>query len=111
MNRTDDIEVAGLNVLANGFDCGAGMNHDPKVAINLCSTTSSMTPQRLPMNIIEILARDWIQPCRKTISQTTTRRNRLLITGVLLLFANQQLINDLYQSTPFDLTKLEQFAD
>ncbi len=29
MNRTSDIEAAGLDVLANGVDCGAGMVRDP----------------------------------------------------------------------------------
>ena len=30
MNRTDDIKAAGLDVLADGVDCGAGMVRDPK---------------------------------------------------------------------------------
>ena len=80
MNRIDDIEAAGLDVLANGVDCGAGMVRDPEsgdlfVFNHFPNDDSTQSPVNNWRPFAFLLISNWI--------------------------------NDLYQSTPFDLTKIE----
>ena len=112
MNRADDIEAAGLNVLANGFDCGAGMVHDPKSGdlfvfnhLEYDATTLADEYHRdIGTGLDTAMPKNYFPNDDPTQSPVNNWR-----PFAFLLISNW--INDLYQSTPFDLTKLKQFAD
>ena len=109
MSCTDDMEAAGLNVLAYGVDCGAGMAHDPK------------SGDLFVFNHLEYDATTLADEYHRDIStglDTAMPKNyfpnddptQLPVNNwrpfAFLLISNW--INDLYQSTPFDLTKIKQ---
>ena len=106
MNRADDIETAGLNVLANGFDCGAGMVHDPKSGdlfvfnhLEYDATTLADEYHRdIGMGLDTAMPKNYFPNDDPTQLPVNNWRPLLF-----LLISNW--INDLYQSTPFDLTK------
>ena len=57
MNSTDDIEAAGLDVLANGVDCGAGMVRDPVSGDLFVFNHLEYDAWHWQMNITEMLPR------------------------------------------------------
>ena len=109
MNRAGDIETAGLNVLANGFDCGAGMVHDPKSGdlfvfnhLEYDATTLADEYHRdIGMGLDTAMPKNYFPNDDPTQLPVNTWR-----PFAFLLISNW--INDLYQSTPFDLTKIKQ---
>ena len=109
MNRADDIEAAGLNVLANGFDCGAGMVHDPKSGdlfvfnhLEYDATTLADEYHRdIGMGLDTAMPKNYFPNDDPTQLPVNNWR-----PFAFLLISNW--INDLYQSTPFDLTKIKQ---
>ena len=109
MNRADDIETAGLNVLANGFDCGAGMVHDPKSGdlfvfnhLEYDATTLADEYHRdIGMGLDTAMPKNYFPNDDPTQLPVNNWR-----PFAFLLISNW--INDLYQSTPFDLTKIKQ---
>jgi homoserine O-succinyltransferase len=109
MNRAGDIETAGLNVLANGFDCGAGMVHDPKSGdlfvfnhLEYDATTLADEYHRdIGMGLDTAMPKNYFPNDDPTQLPVNNWR-----PFAFLLISNW--INDLYQSTPFDLTKIKQ---
>ena len=109
MNRAGDIETAGLNVLANGFDCGAGMVHDPKSGdlfvfnhLEYDATTLADEYHRdIGMGLDTAMPKNYFP--NDDPKQLPVNNWRPF---AFLLISNW--INDLYQSTPFDLTKIKQ---
>ena len=109
MNRADDIEAAGLNVLANGFDCGAGMVHDPKSGdlfvfnhLEYDATTLADEYHRdIGTGLDTAMPKNYFPNDDPTQLPVNNWR-----PFAFLLISNW--INDLYQSTPFDLTKIKQ---
>ena len=109
MNRAGDIETAGLNVLANGFDCGAGMVHDPKSCdlfvfnhLEYDATTLADEYHRdIGMGLDTAMPKNYFPNDDPTQLPVNNWR-----PFAFLLISNW--INDLYQSTPFDLTKIKQ---
>jgi homoserine O-succinyltransferase len=109
MNRAGDIETAGLNVLANGFDCGAGMVHDPKSGdlfvfnhLEYVATTLADEYHRdIGMGLDTAMPKNYFPNDDPTQLPVNNWR-----PFAFLLISNW--INDLYQSTPFDLTKIKQ---
>ena len=111
MNRISDIEAAGLDVLANGVDCGAGMVRDPKSGdlfvfnhLEYDATTLADEYYRdVGAGLDTALPKNYFPNDDLTQSPVNNWR-----PFAFLLISNW--INDLYQSTPFDLTKVEQRA-
>ena len=111
MNRISDIEAAGLDVLANGVDCGAGMVRDPKSGdlfvfnhLEYDATTLADEYHRdVGAGLDTALPKNYFPNDDLTQSPVNNWR-----PFAFLLISNW--INDLYQSTPFDLTKVEQRA-
>jgi len=109
MNRTDDIEAAGLDVLANGVDCGAGMVRDPNSGdlfvfnhLEYDATTLADEYHRdIGAGLDTSLPQNYFPNDDPTQSPVNNWR-----PFAFLLISNW--INDLYQSTPFDLTEIEQ---
>jgi homoserine O-succinyltransferase len=109
MNFAGDIEAAGLNVLANGFDCGAGMVHDPKSGdlfvfnhLEYDATTLADEYHRdIGMGLDTAMPKNYFPNDDPTQLPVNNWR-----PFAFLLISNW--INDLYQSTPFDLTKIKQ---
>lgn len=109
MNRADDIEAAGLNVLANGFDCGAGMVHDPESGdlfvfnhLEYDATTLADEYFRDIGTGLDIAMPKHYFPNDDPLQSPVNNWRPF----AFLLISNW--INDLYQSTPFDLTKMKQ---
>ena len=107
MNRTDDIKAAGLDVLAEGLDCGAGLVRDPK------------SGDLYVFNHLEYdattLADEYHRDYREGLSTAIPRNyfpdddpERPPINNwrpfAFLLISNW--INDLYQRTPYELFKI-----
>ena len=108
MNRTDDIEAAGLDVLADGVDCGAGMVRDPKsgdlfVFNHLeydASTLADEYHRDVAAGLATVMPENYFpddDPGQAPINNWRP--------FAFLLISNW--INDLYQTTPFDLTKID----
>ena len=107
MNRSDDLEAAGLNVLAEGGECGAGMVRDPETGdlfvfnhLEYDATTIGDEFHRdLAAGLNTSLPKNYFpndDPAMPPINNW-----RLF---AFLLMANW--INDLYQATPFDLSSI-----
>ena len=111
MNCTDDIEAAGLDVLASGVDCGAGMVHDPKSGdlfvfnhLEYDATTLADEYHRvIDVGLKTAMPQNYFPNNDPTQSPVNNWR-----PFAFLLISNW--INDLYQSTPFDLNEIEQRA-
>ena len=108
MNRTDDIKAAGLDVLADGVDCGAGMVRDPKSGdlfvfnhLEYDATTLADEYQRdVAGGVATVMPENYFpddDPMQAPINNWRP--------FAFLLISNW--INDLYQTTPFDLTKID----
>ena len=108
MNRTDDIKAAGLDVLADGVDCGAGMVRDPKSGdlfvfnhLEYDATTLADEYQRdVAGGLATVMPENYFpddDPAQAPINNWRP--------FAFLLISNW--INDLYQTTPFDLTKID----
>ena len=107
MTRTDDIKVAGLDVLADGVDCGAGMVRDPKSGdlfvfnhLEYDATTLADEYHRdVAAGLATVMPENYFpddDPGQVPINNWRP--------FAFLLISNW--INDLYQTTPFDLTKI-----
>ena len=107
MNRSEDLMAAGLNVLAEGGECGAGMVRDPE------------TGDLFVFNHLEYDAttigdeyhRDLTAGLNTALPQNYFPNNDPALPPInnwrpfaFLLMANW--INDLYQATPFDLRSI-----
>ena len=108
MNRTYDIEAAGLDVLADGVDCGAGMVRDPKSGdlfvfnhLEYDATTLADEYHRdVAAGLATVMPENYFpddDPGQAPINNWRP--------FAFLLISNW--INDLYQTTPFDLTKID----
>ena len=108
MNRTYDIEAAGLDVLADGVDCGAGMVRDPKSGdlfvfnhLEYDATTLADEYHRdVAGGLATVMPENYFpddDPGQAPINNWRP--------FAFLLISNW--INDLYQTTPFDLTKID----
>lgn len=108
MNRTDDIKTAGLDVLADGVDCGAGMVRDPKSGdlfvfnhLEYDATTLADEYHRdVAAGLATVMPENYFpddDPGQAPINNWRP--------FAFLLISNW--INDLYQTTPFDLTKID----
>ena len=108
MNRTDDIKAAGLDVLADGVDCGAGMVRDPKSGdlyvfnhLEYDATTLADEYHRdVAAGLATVMPENYFpddDPGQAPINNWRP--------FAFLLISNW--INDLYQTTPFDLTKID----
>ena len=109
MSCTDEMEAAGLNVLAYGVECGAGMAHDPKSGdlfvfnhLEYDATTLADEYHRDISTGLDIaMPKNYFPNDDPTQLPVNNWR-----PFAFLLISNW--INDLYQSTPFDLTKIKQ---
>ena len=98
-----------LNVLANGFDCGAGMVHDPKSGdlfvfnhLEYDATTLADEYHRdIGMGLDTAMPKNYFPNDDPTQLPVNNWR-----PFAFLLISNW--INDLYQSPPFDLKKIKQ---
>ena len=108
MNRADDIKAAGLDVLADGVDCGAGMVRDPKSGdlfvfnhLEYDATTLADEYHRdVAVGLATVMPENYFpgdDPGQAPINNWRP--------FAFLLISNW--INDLYQTTPFDLTKID----
>ena len=108
MNRTYDIKAAGLDVLADGVDCGAGMVRDPKSGdlfvfnhLEYDATTLADEYHRdVAAGLATVMPENYFpddDPGQAPINNWRP--------FAFLLISNW--INDLYQTTPFDLTKID----
>lgn len=108
MSRTDDIKAAGLDVLADGVDCGAGMVRDPKSGdlfvfnhLEYDATTLADEYHRdVAAGLATVMPENYFpddDPGQAPINNWRP--------FAFLLISNW--INDLYQTTPFDLTKID----
>ena len=108
MNRAGDIETAGLNVLANGFDCGAGMVHDPKsgdlFVFNHLEYDATTLADEFHRDISAGLDTDLPKNYFPNDDPTQLPVNNWRPFAFLLI---SNWVNDLYQSTPFDLTEIK----
>ena len=108
MNRTDDIKAAGLDVLADGVDCGAGMVRDPKSGdlfvfnhLEYDATTLADEYHRdVAAGLATVMPENYFPD--DDLGQAPINNWRPF---AFLLISNW--INDLYQTTPFDLTKID----
>ena len=107
MNRSEDLMTAGLNVLAEGGDCGVGMVRDPETGdlfvfnhLEYDATTIGDEYHRdLLAGLNTALPKNYFPNDDPTLPPINNWR-----PFAFLLMANW--INDLYQSTPFDLTRI-----
>ena len=111
MNRTSDLEAAGLDVLADGPDCGAGMVRDPKSGdlfvfnhLEYDATTLADEYLRDVSEGLEISIPHNYFPADDATQQPVNSWRPF----AFLLVSNW--VNDLYQSTPFDLAEIESTA-
>ncbi len=108
MNRIDDIEAAGLDVLADGVDCGAGMVRDPKSGdlfvfnhLEYDATTLADEYKRdVGEGVGTAIPRNYFPGDDLGQPPVNTWR-----PFAFLLISNW--INDLYQTTPYDLAKID----
>ena len=112
MNRTSDIEAAGLDVLANGVDCGAGMVRDPisgdLFVFNHLEYDATTLADEYHRDVVEGLDTALPQNYFPNDDPTQSPVNNWRPFAFLLI---SNWINDLYQSTPFDLTKINQHVE
>jgi homoserine O-succinyltransferase len=107
MNRSEDLVTAGLNVLAEGGECGAGMVRDPKTGdlfvfnhLEYDATTIGDEYHRdLLAGLNTALPQNYFPNDDPTLPPINNWR-----PFAFLLMANW--VNDLYQSTPFDLSSI-----
>jgi homoserine O-succinyltransferase len=107
MNRSEDLVTAGLNVLAEGGECGAGMVRDPKTGdlfvfnhLEYDATTIGDEYHRdLLAGLNTALPQNYFPNDDPTLPPINNWR-----PFAFLLMANW--INDLYQATPFDLSRI-----
>ena len=111
MNRTSDIDAAGLDVLANGVDCGAGMVRDPisgdLFVFNHLEYDATTLADEYHRDVAEGLDTALPQNYFPNDDPTQSPVNNWRPFAFLLI---SNWINDLYQSTPFDLTKINQYV-
>lgn len=111
MTHTDDIEAAGLDVLANGVDCGAGMVRDPisgdLFVFNHLEYDATTLADEYHRDVAEGLSTDLPQNYFPNNDPMQSPVNNWRPFAFLLI---SNWINDLYQSTPFDLTKIKRRA-
>ena len=107
MNRSEDLLTAGLSVLAEGEECGAGMVRDPETGdlfvfnhLEYDATTIGDEYHRdLLAGLNTALPKNYFPNDDPTLPPINNWR-----PFAFLLMANW--INDLYQSTPFDLSSI-----
>jgi len=108
MNRTDDIKAAGLDVLADGVDCGAGMVRDPKsgdlFVLNHLEYDATTLADEYHRDVAEGLATVMPENYFPDDDPGQAPINNWRPFAFLLI---SNWINDLYQTTPFDLTKID----
>ena len=108
MTRTDDIKVAGLDVLADGVDCGAGMVRDPKsgdlFVFNHLEYDATTLADEYHRDVAEGLATVMPENYFPDDDPGQVPINNWRPFAFLLI---SNWINDLYQITPFDLTKID----
>ena len=105
MNRSDDLMAAGLNVLAEGGECGAGMVRDPRTGDLFvfnhleydANTIGAEYHRDLAAGLNTALPQNYFPNDDPAVPPTNNWR-----PFAFLLMANW--INDLYQATPFDLS-------
>ena len=105
MNRSEDLLAAGLNVLAEGGECGAGMVRDPETGdlfvfnhLEYDATTIGDEYHRdLAAGLSTALPQNYFPNDDPALPPINKWR-----PFAFLLMANW--INDLYQATPFDLS-------
>ena len=108
MNRADDIKAAGLDVLADGVDCGAGMVRDPKSGdlfvfnhLEYDATTLADEYHRdVAAGLATVMPENYFPDDDPGHAPINNWR-----PFAFLLISNW--VNDLYQTTPFDLTKID----
>ena len=107
MNRSEDLMAAGLNVLAEGGECGAGMVRDPETGdlfvfnhLEYDATTIGDEYHRdLAAGLNIALPENYFPNDDPALPPINNWR-----PFAFLLMANW--INDLYQATPFDLSSI-----
>ena len=107
MNRSEDLVAAGLNVLAEGGECGAGMVRDPETGdlfvfnhLEYDATTIGDEYHRdLAAGLNIALPENYFPNDDPALPPINNWR-----PFAFLLMANW--INDLYQATPFDLSSI-----
>ena len=107
MNRSEDLKAAGLNVLAEGGECGAGMVRDPETGdlfvfnhLEYDATTIGDEYHRdLAAGLNTALPQNYFPNDDPALPPINNWR-----PFAFLLMANW--INDLYQATPFDLSSI-----
>ena len=107
MNRSEDLRAAGLNVLAEGGECGAGMVRDPETGdlfvfnhLEYDATTIGDEFHRdLAAGLNTSLPKNYFPNDDPSLPPINNWR-----PFAFLLMANW--INDLYQATPFDLSTI-----
>ena len=108
MNRTDDIKAAGLDVLADGVECGAGMVRDPKsgdlFVFNHLEYDATTLADEYHRDVAEGLATVMPENYFPDDDPGQAPINNWRPFAFLLI---SNWINDLYQTTPFDLTKID----
>jgi homoserine O-succinyltransferase len=108
MNRTDDIKAAGLDVLADGVDCGAGMVHDPKsgdlFVFNHLEYDATTLADEYHRDVAAGLATAIPENYFPDDDPGQAPINNWRPFAFLLI---SNWVNDLYQTTPFDLTKID----
>ena len=108
MNRTDDIKAAGLDVLADAVGCGAGMVRDPKkgdlFVFNHLEYDATTLADEYHRDVAEGLATVMPENYFPDDDPGQAPINNWRPFAFLLI---SNWINDLYQTTPFDLTKID----
>ena len=107
MNRSEDLVAAGLNVLAEGGECGAGMVRDPETGDLFvfnhleydANTIGDEFHRDLAAGINTALPQNYFPNDDPAMPPINNWR-----PFAFLLMANW--INDLYQATPFDLCSI-----
>jgi homoserine O-succinyltransferase len=108
MNRTDDIKAAGFDVLADGVDCGAGMVRDPRsgdlFVFNHLEYDATTLADEYHRDVAEGLSTVMPENYFPDDDPGQAPINNWRPFAFLLI---SNWINDLYQTTPFDLTKID----
>jgi homoserine O-succinyltransferase len=107
MNRSEDLLAAGLNVLAEGGECGVGMVRDPKTGDLFvfnhleydANTIGDEFHRDLAAGLDTALPQNYFPNDDPALPPINNWR-----PFAFLLMANW--INDLYQATPFDLSSI-----
>jgi len=107
MNRSKDLMAAGLNVLAEGGECGAGMVRDPNTGDLFvfnhleydAATIGDEYHRDLAAGVNTALPQNYFPKDNPGLPPINNWR-----PFAFLLMANW--INDLYQATPFDLSNI-----